>query len=234
MLNLYRTIALVFVLLSMGRTDAYGQYPYNPYHIMDSIYTRHNDLVMLAAHRGVHAVWGSGDYTGTPENSLQSIYNAVVNGIEIVELDVRLTQDGVPILSHDSTWGRNTNVGNNWGACCFNPWGSLPGLTVPDTDPGEVNVGADASSDPERNVNPNVSGWSLSSVQDSQGGIRLRNSLNFQWSPWNENPPTLQNALDFIRGNRYNLVISLDIKDANAMKAAWYVVAHNQDYQNNN
>jgi glycerophosphoryl diester phosphodiesterase len=228
MLNRYRTIALVFVLLIMGRTDAFAQHNpwnYNTYHIMDSLRTRHRDLVMLAAHRGIHAVWGSNSYTTTPENSLQAIQNAADEGIEIVELDVRLTQDGKPILSHDSTWGRNTDVGFAWGKCCFNPWGPLPGLTVPDGDPGELGGGADSPSDPQRAVNPNVSDWSLYSVQQAPGpdgthGIMMRNSLNFQWSDWSENPPTLQNALDFIKSNHINMVIALDIKDSNSMMAA--------------
>lgn len=238
----YRHISLTFAALIVAFAPAYAQQPYNPYNIMNSIRTRHNDLIMLAAHRGVHALWGSNQYTTTPENSLEAIDNAVKAGIEIVEVDVRLTQDGVPILSHDSTWGRNTDVGWGWGACasktgCFNPWGPLPGLSVPDGDPGELGGGVDSPSDPQRAVNPNVSDWSLYSVQQAPAqrdssvhGIYLRNSLNFQLSAWGENPPTLQNALDFIRSNKYNVVLALDIKDANAMNAAWQVVARNLDY----
>ena len=143
MLNRYRTIALVFALLfmectaSLAATEPNGSNGVNGLAIMDALRHRHSDLVLVAAHRGMHAIWGTGRYSDTPENSLQSISNAVSNAHEIVEVDVRLTQDGVPILSHDSTWGRETNVGNNFNACCFNPWGYLPGLTIPDGDPGE-------------------------------------------------------------------------------------------------
>jgi hypothetical protein len=59
----------------------------------------------------------------------------------------------------------------------------------------------------------------------------MRNSLNFQWSDWSENPPTLQNALDFIKSNHINMVIALDIKDSNSMMAAWRVIADNWDWQ---
>jgi glycerophosphoryl diester phosphodiesterase len=190
-----------------------------------------SDLVMVAAHRGVHAVWGNPDYTDTPENSLQSIYNAATHQTEIIELDIRLTQDGVPILTHDGTWGRETNVGNNWGACCFNPWGYYnPGLTVADGDPGELGGGTDNSWDPQAAVNPNVNDWSLSSVQQSDGGLLLRNSLNFAWSTWQEHPPTLQQALNYIYQNRWGVVLALDIKDANAMQTTFHVLAPNHDF----
>jgi glycerophosphoryl diester phosphodiesterase len=235
----------------IGNQGQGGQYNYNPYHIMTAIENRHSDLVIVAAHRGLHSILSDFnnicceytipntsttiDYSATPENSLQSIYNAAKVGVEVIELDVRTTQDGVPILSHDSTWGRETNVGWAWRACgsptgCFNPWGPLPGLTAPDGDPGELGGGADASSDPQASVNPNVNGWSLNSVQQSQGGIQLRTSTAFQLSQWNEHPPTLQNALDYIKANRFPVVISLDVKDANDAVAAWFVVANNSDF----
>jgi glycerophosphoryl diester phosphodiesterase len=248
MSNRFRNMALVVSMFAAGCIGAHAQaskWNYNAYHIMDTIRTRHPDLVMLAAHRGIHALWGSNQYTTTPENSLESIQNAADNGIEIVELDIRLTQDGVPILTHDSTWGRETDVGWAWGACssrtgCFNPWGPLPGLTVSDGDPGELGGGADAPTDSQKAVNPDVNSWSLYSVQQAPAkvdssihGIGLRNSFNFQLSPWGENPPTLQNALDYIRSNNLNIVVSLDIKDSNSMMSAWQVVARNSDYKGN-
>lgn len=236
MLSQFRHLIVGSVLLLIGCTVASAQFNgsngYNAYNIMAALSQRHSDLVMVAAHRGLHAILGTNSYSDTPENSLQSIYNAVTAGVEIIELDVRLTQDGVPVLSHDSTWGRETNVGNNWGACCFSPWGPLPGLSVPDGDPGELGGGVDSPSDPERSVNPNVSDWALHSVQQDGGGIKLRNSTNFQWSTWAENPPTLQNALDYIRTNRWAVVLALDIKDPNSFQAAWNVVARNQDFNN--
>jgi glycerophosphoryl diester phosphodiesterase len=236
MLNRYVTAAFAFALLIVGGTALAGvgsQWGYNAYHIMSTIRARHPDLVMLAAHRGIHALYNGYDFQNVPENSLESIYNAANQGIEIVELDVRLTQDGVPILSHDSTWGRETNVGNAWGQCCFNPWGPLPGLSVPDGDPGELGGGVNSPSDPQKAVNPNVSDWSRASVQDGPTHLTLRTSTNFAWSSWYESPPTLQQALDYIRNNQMNIVISLDIKDASALQAAWYVVATNKDFNGN-
>lgn len=57
--------------------------------------------VMTAAHR---AQWRE-----APENSLPAITAAFDDGAEIVELDVRLTKDGHPVLMHDTTVDRTTN-----------------------------------------------------------------------------------------------------------------------------
>jgi glycerophosphoryl diester phosphodiesterase len=61
---------------------------------------------MLSAHRGIHALAGLNQASGVPENPLESIGLAAQAGWEMIELDVKLTSDGVPMLSHDRTWGR--------------------------------------------------------------------------------------------------------------------------------
>lgn len=60
----------------------------------------HNDNmhVMVAAHR---ANWGS-----LPENSLSAIQQCIDHGVEILELDVRLTKDEQLVLMHDKELGR--------------------------------------------------------------------------------------------------------------------------------
>jgi glycerophosphoryl diester phosphodiesterase len=69
-------------------------------------YLRHpkNDLVAVCAHRGY---WRENN---VPENSLAAIQRAVDVGIETIELDIKLSSDGVPVLSHDLTLGRCTNA----------------------------------------------------------------------------------------------------------------------------
>ena len=54
------------------------------------------------AHRGLHS-------TATPENSLAAFEAAVLAGFAI-ELDVRLSADGVPVVFHDATLGRLCGV----------------------------------------------------------------------------------------------------------------------------
>nr|WP_276608386.1 glycerophosphodiester phosphodiesterase family protein [Arthrobacter crystallopoietes] len=43
------------------------------------------------------------------ENSLPAIMEAIVDGADVVEIDVRLTADGVPVLMPDDTVDRTTN-----------------------------------------------------------------------------------------------------------------------------
>ena len=56
----------------------------------------------IVAHRG------SSMYA--PENTLASIELAINQGADVVEFDVRLTKDGIPVLMHDDTIKRTTNV----------------------------------------------------------------------------------------------------------------------------
>ncbi|MFI8414651.1 glycerophosphodiester phosphodiesterase family protein [Paeniglutamicibacter gangotriensis] len=57
--------------------------------------------LLVAAHRG--------QWREAPENSLAAIDEAINDGAEIVEVDVQLTKDGVPVLMHDANLVRTTN-----------------------------------------------------------------------------------------------------------------------------
>jgi len=59
-----------------------------------------SEIVLVAAHRASHLSY--------PENSLPSIQDAIKLGVDIVELDVKVTKDGVPVLMHDGTINRTT------------------------------------------------------------------------------------------------------------------------------
>jgi glycerophosphoryl diester phosphodiesterase len=56
--------------------------------------------ILVCAHRSFH--------TNAPENSIQSIKNAIKAGIDIVEIDVRTTKDSVFVLMHDKDINRVT------------------------------------------------------------------------------------------------------------------------------
>lgn len=61
-----------------------------------------NGPVMVVAHRA--------NISDTlPENSLESIALCIEKGIDILEIDVRVTKDGVLIVMHDETLNRMTN-----------------------------------------------------------------------------------------------------------------------------
>lgn len=57
----------------------------------------------IYAHRGSSGV--------RPENSLAAFEQAIVDGADGVELDVRATADGVPVVLHDRDLGRTTGRG---------------------------------------------------------------------------------------------------------------------------
>ncbi len=56
--------------------------------------------ILVCAHRSFH--------TNAPENSLQSIKNAIQAKIDIIEIDVRTTKDSVMVLMHDKDIERIT------------------------------------------------------------------------------------------------------------------------------
>jgi hypothetical protein len=89
--------------------------------ILAEIYRPHRDeLTVVVAHRGLHAVLGNPEYTTTPENSLQSLENAAQRCFEAAEIDIRLTSGREPILSHDFRWGREAEVGSS--GVYYDPW----------------------------------------------------------------------------------------------------------------
>ncbi len=59
-----------------------------------------DNYVLVAAHRG--------DWRKMPENSIPGIKNCVETGVDIVEIDVRMTKDSVLVLMHDATLDRTT------------------------------------------------------------------------------------------------------------------------------
>ena len=59
-------------------------------------------IISLVAHRG--------DCQQNFENTLQSVKTALDGGITSIEIDIQLTQDGVPILYHDRNLQRMTGV----------------------------------------------------------------------------------------------------------------------------
>ncbi|WP_454802057.1 glycerophosphodiester phosphodiesterase family protein [Mucilaginibacter phyllosphaerae] len=57
--------------------------------------------VLVTAHRG--------DWRNAPENSLRAFEYAATMGVDIVELDLNKTKDGVLVIMHDQTIDRTTN-----------------------------------------------------------------------------------------------------------------------------
>ncbi|MGL5017527.1 MAG: glycerophosphodiester phosphodiesterase family protein [Luteolibacter sp.] len=102
-------LSAVFVasLLSLAALSANGEtfpqpaIPPNIAALREKLHAPRNDAPMIAAHRG--------DWRNHPENSLAAIRSCIAMGLEIVEIDVRLSADGIPMLMHDKTLERMSN-----------------------------------------------------------------------------------------------------------------------------
>ncbi|MDT0606412.1 glycerophosphodiester phosphodiesterase family protein [Croceitalea rosinachiae] len=69
--------------------------------ILDHLKNPSKDYILAVSHRG--------DWRYAPENSLPAIQRCVDLGVDIVEIDVRLTKDGHLVAMHDKTVDRTTN-----------------------------------------------------------------------------------------------------------------------------
>lgn len=65
----------------------------------------HPEHILVAAHRAAHQNF--------PENSLAAIDESIRLGVDIIEIDLRLSKDGEFVLIHDGTVDRTTNGTGN-------------------------------------------------------------------------------------------------------------------------
>jgi glycerophosphoryl diester phosphodiesterase len=73
--------------------------------VVDKIKARTEKEILVCAHRAYHKF--------APENSIASIEQAIEAKIDIVEVDVNTTKDGILVLMHDNSIDRTTN-GKGW------------------------------------------------------------------------------------------------------------------------
>lgn len=57
--------------------------------------------MLVIGHRGARAI--------EPENTIRSLRRAIECGADMVEIDVRLSKDGIPVVMHDETVDRTTS-----------------------------------------------------------------------------------------------------------------------------
>ena len=93
----YLKLILLLLLVACARPENSGQLE----NILEKFHDVNSDYVLVAAHRAAH--------NGYPENSISAIKHAIDLGADIVELDVKTTKDGIPVLMHDGTIDRTTN-----------------------------------------------------------------------------------------------------------------------------
>ena len=80
-----------------------------PQEAIDIILNEFNDSnsenIMVVAHRGSHK-----NYV---ENSVSAVQDAIKMGVDIIEVDVKVTKDNVPVLNNDRKINRTTNGTGN-------------------------------------------------------------------------------------------------------------------------
>lgn len=69
---------------------------------LEKTFPLHEQHLYTIAHRGASAY--------APENSLEAFVKAAEMGSDLVEIDIRLTADGVPVVTHDATLQRTFGV----------------------------------------------------------------------------------------------------------------------------
>lgn len=211
-----RQIALAVCAL-LGCSAPLHAQSYNPNNFdavltMKEIEHPHDDLVILNSHRGNHALV-DGKYPKVPENTLQAIGLAAQAGSEAIEIDVKLTSDNVPVLSHDLTIGREScpNRPGYW-SVAFDPFGK-PGVNDTYNLILALTPFANLRSYPGYVLRDTISIINEGSGQACKDG----ESTQGVWMP------TLREALDYLTQNGIAMVLALDIRDA-ATAAAVYAV----------
>jgi glycerophosphoryl diester phosphodiesterase len=99
-----QSIILVFVFSCSEKNTSTTEITINESaeNVIDKITRLSNDQILVCAHRSYHKF--------APENSLASIQQAIDEGIDIVEVDVNTTKDGILVLMHDNLIDRTTNA----------------------------------------------------------------------------------------------------------------------------
>ena len=92
----------VFILLGLLAllSSCSPKYANKAEKVVAAMHDPSSKYVVVVAHRG--------DWRNYPENSIPAIESAISMGVDIVELDLKLTKDSVLVLSHDDTANRTT------------------------------------------------------------------------------------------------------------------------------
>jgi hypothetical protein len=203
--TIFAWLSLIFFsFIVSGEARAANPCNLNPAKIMSQIkFPSTKYLTFVIAHRGLHSLaTNTTEYRKTPENSRESLDNVDARCFEGAELDVRLTKDGIPVLTHDFRWGREAMVRANDGYCCFNPYG------------GAVEDRA--------GINPLVSDRTFGETKN----YLLRTSYYFELGNWAETPASLEEILNHYKSKGYAFVLFLDIKGGSSgLRRAWEDVA---------
>lgn len=94
-----RAFCLMLGLLCLLPVNSEGQ-SMSPKHNLPSLYNDDGDDFIIIAHRGASAYY--------PENTMIAFKKALEMGAEMIELDVMMSKDGVPVVFHDAQLNAHT------------------------------------------------------------------------------------------------------------------------------
>ncbi|SJN47692.1 glycerophosphodiester phosphodiesterase family protein [Sphingobacterium sp. JB170] len=96
--------SLLFVFFLGVCTPAFSQLDAKRSHaqiVRAELFNENSNKVFVVAHRA--------DWRNFPENSIGAIRSAIAMGVDVLELDVQRSKDGVLLLMHDATVNRTTS-----------------------------------------------------------------------------------------------------------------------------
>ncbi len=96
-----RLTVILFAALAAFSCAPKQQYANRAEKILAEINDPNSDYVVVISHRG--------DWRNYPENSIPAIESVIRMGVDMMELDVKMTKDSVLVLMHDQTINRMTN-----------------------------------------------------------------------------------------------------------------------------
>ena len=94
-------ILVAFAALALAACSQEPQYATRVEKILAEINDPNSDYIAVISHRG--------DWRNYPENSIPAIESIIRMGVDMMELDVKMTKDSVLVLMHDQTINRMTN-----------------------------------------------------------------------------------------------------------------------------
>jgi glycerophosphoryl diester phosphodiesterase len=96
-----RFICLILSAICCSITNSFAQQDMFQHYQLPSLYNDDGDGFIIIAHRGASAYY--------PENTMAAFEGAVEMEAEMIEVDVLLSKDGVPVVYHDSKLNDHTN-----------------------------------------------------------------------------------------------------------------------------
>lgn len=86
-------VLILLGLFSLLTSNTSAQPPMPSQYQLPSLYVENDDGFIVIAHRGASAYY--------PENTMSAFKGAVAMNAEMIEIDIQLSKDGIPVVFHD-------------------------------------------------------------------------------------------------------------------------------------